>query len=696
MRTHTATHRLTAAFTTAALLLGSTAISGPAHAQPAPQPFPAQPDQNAVDPPARVGRLVTTSGAVSYHAAGDTQWTPATMNFPVASGSAFWTEPNAQAELELSASRVALAGGTEVDIGSLDANGFQATLTQGEVLLRPRDLAPGETWTLVTPRGSVTTTHTGRIAVVAGDTASPTIVSVLEGDATLAGPGLEQTLTAGQAATITGTDTLQATIGPAQPDAFVRSGLARERPRLPPPASAHPEPPPPGIANLPGGDDLQGYGVWNNNREYGQVWYPSVEPGWVPYRQGHWAFILPWGWTWVDDARWGFAPFHYGRWVELNGRWGWTPEFERERHERYPVYAPALVTFLGIGVGVAIGAAFAPRDIGWVPLGPREPYRPWFRASPQYVVSVNSTRVVNITTINNFRNQRAATMVPASALTSSRPIRAIAQPIGPQMLANARPLTGTHPVLPVATTAGITPVTAQQLHLAPTGPGFVRAPGPAIVPTTAGTHVPVLRPPAPTGPVVGPVGGPPIVPRLNGPASQIAPGTAPPLTAPPRPAQPFAAPPVVQPHVGPQLAAPPVVQPRSTPQIGVPPVVQPRPGPQFNAPPVGQPHTGPQFTAPTAVPQTARPPAPPMVQHPTQQFTAPAPVQRPPPAAPPPTPHFQAPPPPAAVPHFQAPPAPPVHLAPPPPPVVQAPAPPPPPHPAPPAPPARPKKPGEP
>jgi len=36
---------------------------------------------------------------------------------------------------------------------------------------------------------------------------------------------------------------------------------------------------------------------------------------WAPYREGHWAWIEPWGWTWVDDASFGFVTSHYGRWA---------------------------------------------------------------------------------------------------------------------------------------------------------------------------------------------------------------------------------------------------------------------------------------------------------------------------------------------------------------------------------------------
>ncbi len=695
MLMQTATFRLTAALTTAALLLGSTAMSLPAWAQQPTQPFQVQPpqngpdpnapNQNAVDPPGRVGRLVTASGAVSYHTAGDTQWTPASMNFPVASGSSFWTEPNALAVLELSASRVSLAGGTEVDIVSLDARGLLATLTQGEVLLRPRSLESGEIWTLVTPRGTVTTSHAGRIAVIAGDTASPTIVSVLEGEATITGPGLSQTLTAGQAATITGTDPLEIAIGPAQADAFVLAQQARDRPPLPPPASLRSVPPPPGIARLPGGNELQAYGAWNNDQEYGQVWYPSVDPTWVPYRQGHWAFIAPWGWTWVDDAPWGFAPFHYGRWVELRGRWCWTPGFDRERREFYPIYAPALVAFIGFGGG---------GSIGWVPLGPREPYRPWYNASPGYVGALNGNRPITIINNINFVNRRVATQVPTDVMIASRPIRGIGQPIGAQTLATSLPISGLHPIQPVATTAGITPATAQNLHLTPAPTGAVHAPGPVILAhpaTTTSTTVPGLRPPSPVIP-----GSAPIAPQVPGSQPPVGgpPQTGQQLTTPtglPRPLPLGSQPPVGGPQLTTPTGLPRPLSPGSQTPVGGPPQTGPqlttptglpRPLSPGSQPPVGgPPHTGPQFATPQGA-QQPPPTAPPVVTRPTPQFTPPPPVvTRPtpqfapqPPVVTRPAPQFVAP-----VQHFQQPPPPQVHAAPPPQPQPQVHAAPPPP-----------------
>jgi hypothetical protein len=98
--------------------------------------------------------------------------------------------------------------------------------------------------------------------------------------------------------------------------------------------------------------------------------------------------VQPWGWTWVDAAPWGFAPFHYGRWVSWRGRWGWAPGPYVQR----PVYAPALVGWAGApgrhrgdefhGHGPLPGSS-------WLPLSPRESYRPHYNVSPIYIDRIN-------------------------------------------------------------------------------------------------------------------------------------------------------------------------------------------------------------------------------------------------------------------------------------------------------------------
>ncbi len=125
------------------------------------------------------------------------------------------------------------------------------------------------------------------------------------------------------------------------------------------------------------------------------MWVPRVDAGWAPYRQGHWAWISPWGWTWIDDASWGFAPFHYGRWAYLGNHWCWVPGPIAVR----PVYAPALVVFVGGGPGG--------RNVGWFPLGPREVFVPGYHVSREYVTRVNVTNtIVNSTTVTNVYNRQ--------------------------------------------------------------------------------------------------------------------------------------------------------------------------------------------------------------------------------------------------------------------------------------------------
>jgi hypothetical protein len=151
------------------------------------------------------------------------------------------------------------------------------------------------------------------------------------------------------------------------------------------------------------------------------------------YRDGHWAWIDPWGWTWVDDAPWGFAVSHYGRWTNLRGSWGWVPGPAQTR----AYYAPAVVAFVGgsnfqlaISSGVVGGVA-------WFPLGPRDVYRPAYAASRGYYENINrSNTVINNTVINNtynnsnvtdvvYANRRvpgAVVAVPTTTFVQSQPV----------------------------------------------------------------------------------------------------------------------------------------------------------------------------------------------------------------------------------------------------------------------------------
>ncbi len=655
-------------------LLAAPLLPVPALAQQAPATV--SPDAQApVNPPARVGRLAQVAGQVSFHTESEDQWQPAVLNYPVTAGNAFWTQPGSQAAIELDNARIAMNGGTEFDITALDESTLQAIQPQGEAYIHLRNLPQGQTMVITTPRGTVQLLSSGRYEIAAGDTQNPTLVSVLDGQAQVTGPGVDLALGGGQTATISGQDSFTGSISTLIPDPFFAAQLARERPPLPPaPAAGEGVPggpfgaaPPPVVAQMTGGADLAVIGTWSSSPEYGAVWYPPVSPGWVPYREGHWAYVAPWGWTWIDAAPWGFAPFHYGRWVMVGPRWAWVPvvaagpAYAPPLYAR-PVYAPALVSFFHIGInlgGVAVGitaGGIAAGAIGWVPLGPREIYYPPYRVTPAYVRQVNIfnapqvTRIVNINrtvivqrnvTINNFVNRRAVTVVPARVMVASQPIAPAVQHLPrAQLLGAARPVIGQAPLRPTVATLGVTPHVAQQLHIVPAGrplPLRPVAPGPRIVARpVVPPRAPGVAHPPPPRPALRPVLPAPKLAPIYHPPVPVAPKSVPLVKPAPLPGVPKPAP-----------YHPPVpVAPKPAPIYHPPAPVAPKPAPVYHPP-------APAYHPPAPVyhpPAPAYHPPAPVYHPPAPAYHPPAPVYHPPvPAYHPPAPH-PAPPPPKKLP----------------------------------------------
>lgn len=577
MRQNSSLFHLSASVAIGALLCNATL---PALAQPTPPPAVqvTAPDQTPGDPPVRVGRIASETGAVSFRTSADTQWSAAASNYPVSSGNAFWTEPSARAELEISGSRIDLSGQTEFDVTSLDAAGLQAVVPQGELYLHLADLAPNEAWLVQTPRGVVRLAQAGRYGIVAGTTEQPTQITVLEGSATLTGPGVSLTISANQTATVEGNGPFQGTIGPEVRDAFLAARLAAERPpaEVPPPVAAR-------LPYLPGIGDLSGVGEWGEAPDYGDVWYPPVAPGWIPYQNGEWAYVAPWGWTWIDSAAWGFVPFHYGRWAHIGRRWGWIPGDAHLTEQ--PVYAPALVAFIGFSASAAMGGAMAHGNIGWVPLGPGEAYHPWYHASMGYVRQINTGNVRDPASIGNgialneLANRRAATSVPAIVMLDSQSVRAAARPVSATTFAAAHPVVGEQPISPIVATLGVTPAVARQLNLAP---GFAprrAAPGPVVRVQEPG---PANALPTLVGPVGAPRAGlPETAGRRSpgGPLPLVVPGGRPEaLPESPGAASPGEPRPAGRPAVEPEVARPPGAPPLQAPNARPEGVPEPRGG----------------------------------------------------------------------------------------------------------------------
>ena len=399
------------------------------------------------DPPGRVARLSFVRGAVSFDPAGTDDWVDAVVNRPVTTGDKLWTDKDARAELHIGSASIRLSENTGFSFLDLSDNVTQIRLTEGTVRVRVKRLDENETFEIDTPNLAFSVLRPGTYSLNVSELGDTTVVRVLSGEGEVTGGGSAYAVHANQVGTFAGTEQLSADVQSygGEGDDFDSWSAERDR-REDRSSSAQYV-----SDDVVGYEDLDDYGGWRPVPEYGTVWFPrTTVVGWAPYRYGHWAWISPWGWTWVDDAPWGFAPFHYGRWVVVGGAWGWVPcrprsAFVGVAYVR-PVYAPALVAWVGgprfaVGVGVGGGG-----NVGWFPLGPREVYVPAYRVSRTYVNNVNiSNTTVNTTVVNNYYNTAVVNKnvtnvryvnqgVPGAVTATSHATFRSAQPVGRNMV----------------------------------------------------------------------------------------------------------------------------------------------------------------------------------------------------------------------------------------------------------------------
>jgi hypothetical protein len=347
------------------------------------------------DPPGRVARLGYISGEVSFSPAGEEEWDRAAINRPLGPGDRLWADADGRAEIQLGTATLRLNGSTAVSVLNLDDQITQLQLTEGSMHVRVRRLEADEFVEVDTPHLAFTLRQPGAYRIDVDPNGEATTIKLRDGEGEVTGEGVSVLMQAPQVQRFTG-DALRDDRYDAapQPDEFDRWAGERDRSWDASVSARYVSP------DVVGYQDLDDNGNWSVEASYGNVWYPRrVSTGWAPYRDGHWAWIDPWGWTWVDDAPWGYAVSHYGRWAHIRGRWGWVPGPVRTR----AYYAPALVAFVGgdnFRLKISIGGGGG--GIGWFPLGPREVYRPAYKVSERYFERVNvSNTVVNKTVIKN-------------------------------------------------------------------------------------------------------------------------------------------------------------------------------------------------------------------------------------------------------------------------------------------------------
>ncbi|QNK00029.1 FecR family protein [Dyella telluris] len=353
----------------------------------------------AGDPPSRIARLSYREGDVGLLPAGEKDWGDASLNRPLTTGDRLSTGQNGRAELELDNGTLRIADDSNFGFLTLNDQLTQVELTQGTVNLTVRGTDNGQGYEIDTPTVALVVNQPGTYRVDISEDGKSTRVTDFDGRATVYGEGGAQRMVAeGRSYEFTDSSLNEVTVNDIEGgDDFDTWCNSRNQRYASEPGNQYVSP------DVVGAQDLNQYGNWQSDPDYGQVWYPSnVGADWSPYSDGHWSYVAPWGWTWVDTAPWGFAPYHYGRWAHVRERWCWVPGPVGVR----PVYAPALVAFVG-GVSVSVGIGAHP--VGWFPLAPGEVYNPWYHASRGYYTNVNVTNIyvrnVNRTVvINNINN----------------------------------------------------------------------------------------------------------------------------------------------------------------------------------------------------------------------------------------------------------------------------------------------------
>jgi hypothetical protein len=440
------------------------------------------------DPPSRTARISYVEGSVSLQPGGSGDWGTAALNRPTTVGDKIWSDKDSRAELQAGEASIHLGSMTALSFLNLDENIMQVRVAEGTINFRVREVREGDVYEVDTPNAAFTVKEAGAFRVDVSEDGTGTRITAIRGEGEVTAGGQTYEVHAGEMAELNGADNPEYRSEQAPPPDGLDRWAAQRDLREDNSTSAKYV-----SRDMPGYSDLDDNGTWNEEPEYGHVWYPNdVAVGWAPYSYGYWNWVGPWGWTWIGYEPWGFAPYHYGRWAFIGSRWGWCPGPYFGR----PVYGPAFVGFFGgghFGFGFGFGGG-----VGWFPLGWGEPFHPWFHCGHGFVerINVRNTYIRNTTIINNTNfnyvnahNVNAVTVASHNAFVNGQAINRTSIHVTPASLQ------GTH----VTNGAGLSPTRTSSFgavntnrHVA-TPPSAIqnRAVMARTTPGAAASHMPV-------------------------------------------------------------------------------------------------------------------------------------------------------------------------------------------------------------
>ena len=363
---------------------------------------PLRANQGETAPDLGVARVSLTHGDVTVRRGDSGDWTEARVNTPLVTGDTIAVGPASRAEVQLDYSNfLRLGEDTEVRLAELENHRFQIQVTHG--LVTYVELRGGEADVEIdTPDVAVHPLKSGTYRIQVFENGE-TEVTVRSGKAEVSSREGSELLRQGRTMVVRADPTdgsveFQIARASAKDD-WDRWNEQRNR-QLEQSASyrqvSH---------DIYGVEVLDAHGRWVYIPRYGYSWSPYVKAGWAPYRHGRWIWLDYYGWTWVSYDPWGWAPYHYGRWYHhAHHGWVWYPGNRYARH----YWRPALVAFFGYSShhGFSFGVNFGFGHIGWVPLGPGDPYYPWYGRHRHRLHSNRHNTHININIYNVYQNAR--------------------------------------------------------------------------------------------------------------------------------------------------------------------------------------------------------------------------------------------------------------------------------------------------
>jgi FecR protein len=367
----------------------------------------------------------------------------ATPNTPITVGDRIYARDNSSSQIAFTGRNFAtIESNTALDVLDLSNERTQLALREGAALFDIGSLASGQTFEVATPCGAVDLEKSG-IYQISIDQDGNALAKAFSGEAQVVGQGGTGSIEKGESLSLSCQGNSPAVVSRVDAgdagtviDKYYRARYPRTYDGRYRSYETYLQDPnyfdqsrrnhsyDYVSENIPGVYDLDDYGDWQYVNDYGYCWHPRVANDWAPYQSGSWTTDYPYGLTWVSNEPWGYAPYHYGRWTYASNEWFWIPD----RARSYPNYSPALVAFV----------SFNDNNVGWVPLGPGDPYAPHYydqnwRAVYSGRRDVITDRVVNLSVPG------ALTVIQMQDF--GRPIdrRGLSR-IDPQAVARARPV----------------------------------------------------------------------------------------------------------------------------------------------------------------------------------------------------------------------------------------------------------------